>query len=385
MTRIILLSLLAIALAACSTPPQRAAQTPELLPADGARGCQGRCRHGPRHDQRLSAQQGPWSIGRRPRSAGRGPSGGAGHGCGRQAELGRCREGAAGIGRVPRACRQPVGWLLHARGGVFRLARKPAARPRAARSQRDPDRDRHGLSRRIPSTRSIGRWSWRRTRGPDTARSTSAGMDAQAFRRYVNVTVRRSPFRYLDLGLSSMWLIRLYVRVLGQLGSDLRIGGMLALANVALAVSAFAEPILFGRIIDVLTRAQVPGTPRRDVHGPDAADHRLGGVRVLLHRRRRAGRALRGPALAPPAACRGGELFRARARTAAGLPHLDPFGPRAEGDARRLERHGVALARVLPRAFRRARRALHPAAPDGVPQLAARRCCSSGWSSSSPS
>ncbi|KAB0265431.1 glucan ABC transporter ATP-binding protein/ permease [Microvirga brassicacearum] len=58
-----------------------------------------------------------------------------------------------------------------------------------------------------------------------------------------------------------MWLIRLYIRVLGQLGSDLRIGGLLALANVALAISAFAEPILFGRIIDVLTRAQIPGTP----------------------------------------------------------------------------------------------------------------------------
>ena len=58
-----------------------------------------------------------------------------------------------------------------------------------------------------------------------------------------------------------MWLIRLYVRVLGQLGSDLGIGALLALANVALAISAFAEPILFGRIIDVLTRAQVPGTP----------------------------------------------------------------------------------------------------------------------------
>ncbi|GEO12671.1 glucan ABC transporter ATP-binding protein/ permease [Microvirga aerophila] len=58
-----------------------------------------------------------------------------------------------------------------------------------------------------------------------------------------------------------MWLIRLYVRVLGQLGSDLRVGALLSLANVALAVSAFAEPILFGRIIDVLTRAQIPGTP----------------------------------------------------------------------------------------------------------------------------
>jgi ATP-binding cassette, subfamily B, beta-glucan exporter len=57
-----------------------------------------------------------------------------------------------------------------------------------------------------------------------------------------------------------MWLIGLYARVLRQLGSDIRIGAWLALANVALAVTAFAEPILFGRIIDVLTRAQIPGT-----------------------------------------------------------------------------------------------------------------------------
>src|ERR687898_2489073 len=58
-----------------------------------------------------------------------------------------------------------------------------------------------------------------------------------------------------------MWLVRLYTRVLGQLGSDLKVGAWLALANVALAVTAFAEPILFGRIIDVLTRAQQPGNP----------------------------------------------------------------------------------------------------------------------------
>jgi ATP-binding cassette subfamily B protein len=57
-----------------------------------------------------------------------------------------------------------------------------------------------------------------------------------------------------------MWLIRLYMRVLGQLGSDLRVGAILSLANVALAISAFAEPILFGRIIDVLTRGQIPDT-----------------------------------------------------------------------------------------------------------------------------
>jgi len=58
-----------------------------------------------------------------------------------------------------------------------------------------------------------------------------------------------------------MWLVRLYARVLGQLGGDLRLGAVLALANVGLAVAAFAEPILFGRIIDLLTGAQNPANP----------------------------------------------------------------------------------------------------------------------------
>ena len=59
-----------------------------------------------------------------------------------------------------------------------------------------------------------------------------------------------------------MWILRLYSRVLGQLGSDLRLGGVLAAANVALAVAAFAEPILFGRIIDTLTRGLAAGAER---------------------------------------------------------------------------------------------------------------------------
>lgn len=54
-------------------------------------------------------------------------------------------------------------------------------------------------------------------------------------------------------------LVRLYARVLGQLGSDLRVGAILAAANIALAIAAFAEPILFGRIIDVLTRGREAG------------------------------------------------------------------------------------------------------------------------------
>ncbi|GJD96450.1 glucan ABC transporter ATP-binding protein/ permease [Methylobacterium iners] len=50
-----------------------------------------------------------------------------------------------------------------------------------------------------------------------------------------------------------MSLIRLYARVMGLLGPDRRLAAMLALANVALAVAAFAEPLLMGRIIDKLT------------------------------------------------------------------------------------------------------------------------------------
>jgi ATP-binding cassette, subfamily B, beta-glucan exporter len=49
----------------------------------------------------------------------------------------------------------------------------------------------------------------------------------------------------------SLW--RIYARVLALLGSDRRLGIYLAIANLALAGAAFAEPVLFGRIIDALT------------------------------------------------------------------------------------------------------------------------------------
>ncbi|HMO28412.1 glucan ABC transporter ATP-binding protein/ permease [Enterovirga sp.] len=58
-----------------------------------------------------------------------------------------------------------------------------------------------------------------------------------------------------------MWMIRLYSRVLWQLGSDLRIGAVLALANIALAVATFAEPILFGKIIDLLSQSASAPAP----------------------------------------------------------------------------------------------------------------------------
>jgi ATP-binding cassette subfamily B protein len=52
----------------------------------------------------------------------------------------------------------------------------------------------------------------------------------------------------------SLW--RLYLRVLALLGPERRLGLYLALANLALAGAAFAQPVLFGRIIDMLTGTQ---------------------------------------------------------------------------------------------------------------------------------
>jgi ATP-binding cassette, subfamily B, beta-glucan exporter len=52
-----------------------------------------------------------------------------------------------------------------------------------------------------------------------------------------------------------MKLMRLYARVLGRLGPERPLGALLAAANVLLAIAAFAQPILFGRIVDGLFAA----------------------------------------------------------------------------------------------------------------------------------
>ena len=52
-----------------------------------------------------------------------------------------------------------------------------------------------------------------------------------------------------------MKLIKLYARALNLLGSDKKQGWFLAIANVALAMALFAEPVLFGHVIDELSKA----------------------------------------------------------------------------------------------------------------------------------
>jgi ATP-binding cassette subfamily B protein len=66
-----------------------------------------------------------------------------------------------------------------------------------------------------------------------------------------------------------MSLLRLYSRILSLLGPEARLGWLLALGNLLLAVAQFAEPILFGRIVDALA-------------APADAAARLSSVTMLL-------------------------------------------------------------------------------------------------------
>jgi ATP-binding cassette subfamily B protein len=53
-----------------------------------------------------------------------------------------------------------------------------------------------------------------------------------------------------------MNFFKIYLRVLRQIGPESRLAYILVIANLLLAVAQFAEPLLFGRVIDVLTGAQ---------------------------------------------------------------------------------------------------------------------------------
>ena len=65
-----------------------------------------------------------------------------------------------------------------------------------------------------------------------------------------------------------MSLPHLYARVLGLLGKETRLGWILAGANLLLASAQFAEPVLFGRIIDVLSGNLSTGAMATEIASP---------------------------------------------------------------------------------------------------------------------
>src|ERR1044072_2207677 len=65
-----------------------------------------------------------------------------------------------------------------------------------------------------------------------------------------------------------MSLLRLYTRFLELLGQEARLGWILAAANLALAGAQFAEPVLFGKIVDVLSGRPATGVIASDSPWP---------------------------------------------------------------------------------------------------------------------
>ena len=146
---------------------------------------------------------------------------------------------------------------------------------------------------------------------------------------------------------------------------------MLALANVAVAALQFYEPVLFGKVVDLLSTAPRQAGRRAVERGARAAGAVGGGGHWRhrgQHRRLPAGRP-HGP---PPAARRHGDLLRARAGAALRLPSRPAFRPAAQGHADRRRPPVRHLAVVLPREPRDLRRPVHHAAAQPVHELAAR-------------
>src|SRR4029079_13535630 len=65
-----------------------------------------------------------------------------------------------------------------------------------------------------------------------------------------------------------MSLPRLYTRVLELLGTEARLGWILAGANLLLAGAQFAEPVLFGKIVDGLSGRPATGLIAADSPWP---------------------------------------------------------------------------------------------------------------------
>ena len=58
-----------------------------------------------------------------------------------------------------------------------------------------------------------------------------------------------------------MNFVKLYGRVIGLLKPEARLSWILAIANILLAAAQFAEPVLFGRIVDALVKTQAANAP----------------------------------------------------------------------------------------------------------------------------
>jgi len=184
------------------------------------------------------------------------------------------------------------------------------------------------------------------------------------------------PQSFLPEFSHGMSLIRLYTRVLELLGKEAGLGWILAGANLALAAAQFAEPGIFGRIVDVLSgkAAGASAWPLLAAWVAFGLFTIAIGAIVALHADRLAHRQRQAVLTS---------YFEHIPAIAADLPLRHPFGAADEGDAERHRRAVAALARLLPRAFRRDHVGRGAAAAVALHQLAAggSSCSCCAWCS----
>ena len=166
-----------------------------------------------------------------------------------------------------------------------------------------------------------------------------------------------------------MEFFRIYRRVLGLLGPERRLGIILAVANVVVASLAYLEPVLFGRIVDVLSKgASMPPAETWAASVRILAIWGAVGLAGIVANYPRFAEC--GSPRAPPPVGGDGALFRTRAEPSALVPQPIAFRPRAEGHAGRGRQSVRHLARLLPRAPRHVHRHPRPAAAVAFPELA---------------
>ena len=172
-------------------------------------------------------------------------------------------------------------------------------------------------------------------------------------------------------GDRQMRFLKTYGRVLGLLGRDIRIAGFLAFANLMVAGLQFLDPVLFGRVVNLLSRSD--NLPQSQMWHEAAM---LLGIWVCRRHRRHRQQHRRGLADRAAGASASyqvdGAVFHACAESAAVLSRRDPFRASDQVDADRHRRAVRHLAGVLPRPVVHHPVGRRAAADDAVPELAPR-------------
>ena len=175
------------------------------------------------------------------------------------------------------------------------------------------------------------------------------GQARRAWQTRPTLPAKHAPRRSTISLRSWSWdFFRIYGRVIGLLRPERRLAITLAIANVVVASLAYLEPVLFGRIVDVLAKG-IDSAGERNLGAEHPAARDLGRRRAGRRDRQHTRLAERRPAGASAPAGGDGAVLRARPQPAARLPPRIALRPGPEDHAGRRRQPVRRLAGLLPR------------------------------------